>query len=132
MKSSSRSMSKALVAGSFLLTLMLPACRPDDQRTESLDVEAGQRTRAELPAPVVAQLDSGSAAFRVDDHQEALRHYREAARLGPDVAAAWFGVYMAQKALGNAQGADSALARVQELAPGATILHGDTTGGGGS
>lgn len=98
------------------------SCRPDDQSTGSVDTKAGQETRASLSEPVIAQLDSGSTAFRADDYETALRHYREAARLAPDEASTWFGVYMAEKALGNGPAADSALARVRELAPGATLL----------
>lgn len=116
-----------------LLTLgcaLAVGCRPDTQRTESVDVEAGERERAGLPEPVVAQLDSGSLAYRADDYEAALDHYRRAAELAPEFAAAWFGVYMAHKALGNEASADSALARVQSLAPGATLLHPSDTSDG--
>lgn len=105
------------------LAVTSTACRPDDEKTGSVNVQAGQQARSELPPAVVAHLDSGSVAFRANDYEAARRHYREAARLAPKQASTWFGVYMAEKALGNAAAADSALARVRELAPGATLLH---------
>ena len=58
------------------------ACTPDDQRTESLDVE-GPSTRAQLSPEVVEALDAGSEAFRADDYESALEHYTRAAELAP-------------------------------------------------
>lgn len=115
----------------FVLLLAAAAsCRPDDQRTDTMDAQqAIQQERESLPVEVVAQLDSGSAAFRADDHEGALAHYTKAAEIAPDVAAAWFGVYMAQQALGNADAAREALERAQSVEPGATLLRptsGDT------
>jgi len=101
------------------------SCRPDDQRTETLDPTEGVRRRADLPQAVVAQLDSGSVAFRADRFEDALEHYTRVTELEPDLGAGWFGVYMAQEALGNLEAAQAALERVQELAPGATIVHDD-------
>ena len=70
--------------------------RPADQRTDTMDVQqAIQQERESLPPDVLAQLDSGGAAFRADDHQGALTHYTKATELAPELAAAWFGVYMA-------------------------------------
>lgn len=97
-------------------------CRPEDQRTDSLDPQ-GSQTRAELPPELVTRLDSGTLAFREDDMEAALRHYEAAAEMAPDHAAGWFGVYMVQRRLGNADAAEEALERAQTAAPGATILH---------
>ena len=101
----------------------LAACRPDDQRTDTIDPVEAQMERENLPPEVVAHLDSGSAAFRADDHEQALAHYTRASELGPDVAAAWFGVYMAQRALGNDEAAATALEKAQQKVPGATLIH---------
>jgi tetratricopeptide (TPR) repeat protein len=84
------------------------------------DAAATRRARpgaAAIPAPVRAQLDSGNAAYRLRDYPAALRHYREAARLDPDQAPAWYGVQMAAGALGDRAAADSAGARLRALAP---------------
>jgi tetratricopeptide (TPR) repeat protein len=70
-----------------------------------------------LRPEVRAQVDSGNAAYRVRDFQAALRHFREAARLDPGQAVAWYGVQMAAGALGARAAADSAAARLRQLAP---------------
>lgn len=103
-------------------TLGLVACRPEDQRTDSINPSA-QVTREEMTPEAVAQLDSGSAAFRADDYEAALAHYTRVTELEPDQSSGWFGVYMAQKELGNAAAADSAFERAQGLAPGASLIH---------
>lgn len=103
--------------------LAAAACRPDDQRTDSMDpVEAMQR-RENFPPAVVEHLDSANAAFRADRHEEALAHYTAVTELAPGVAAGWFGVYMAQHALGNEAEATAALERARASVPGATLLH---------
>lgn len=97
---------------------------PEDQRTDTMDVpQAVRQERESLPVEVTAQLDSGSAAFRADDFQAALAHYTKATEIAPDVAAGWFGVYMAQEALGDSGAAQDALAKAQAAEPGATLIH---------
>lgn len=109
-----------------LITFMLLAAGcapPDDQETGSLRGEDIRQTRDNLPAELVEALDSGNAAYRRGDYQDALTDYREAIEVNDGVAAGWFGLYMAHQALGNPEAADSALARAQDLAPGATMIH---------
>jgi len=79
--------------------------------------------REELAPEVLAQLDSGSAAFRADDFEAALRHYRRVTEMAPGVGAGWFGVYMANDALGRPEEAAVALDRVRGTDPGATLLY---------
>lgn len=113
------------VALAAVLSLCVPvvgACTPEDQRTESLDVE-GPSTRSQLPPEVVEALDAGSEAYRADDFQSALEHYTRAAELAPDEASGWFGIYMANEALGDTAAARTALEAARELAPGASIIH---------
>ena len=125
---------RSVVAGLAVAAVgLLGACTPDDQETRTLDVQ-GEQTRAQLPPDVVEALDSGTVAYREHRFEDALVHYQRAAELAPDQPAGWFGVSMAQEALGKLEAADSALERVKGLAPGATILHPDdtaTAGGGG-
>lgn len=104
------------------LLLALVACRPADQRTETVDARAREEARTSLSDSARAALDRGSDAFRGRDYQAALRLYRRAAELAPDAAAPWFGVYMAERALGNVAAADSALARARAAAPGASLI----------
>lgn len=115
----------------MLLVVASSTCKP----AESPPAEAPQAQEAAPPAQaavspeVAAQLDSGSTAFRADDFAGALTHYTKATELAPDLAAAWFGVFMAQEALGNPQAAQEALAKTQELEPGTDLVHpaaGDT------
>jgi len=115
-----------------LLTIALAAttlaCRPADQRTDSLDPEHGVLDRARMAPEVVAHLDSGSQAFREDDFEVALMHYTSVTELDPDVGAGWFGVYMAQRELGELEAAEIALERARSLMPGATLMHPDSAG----
>lgn len=74
---------------------------------------------AALSPDVKVQVDSGNAAYRDRDFDAALRHFREAARLDPDQAVAWYGVQMAASAAGERAAADSAAARLRALAPSA-------------
>lgn len=71
--------------------------------------------RDSLPAAVRAQLDSGNAAYRSGDYQEAGRHYRETVKAIPDLASGWFGLYMTATATGDSALADSAKARMGDL-----------------
>ena len=116
-------MSTRLTVVAVLLLAAAVSCRPDDRRTDTFDPQEAMQHREDLPADVLAQLDSGSAAFREDDHQAALAHYTRATELAPDVAAAWFGVYMAQHALGNQEAAQEALKKAQSVNPAATLLR---------
>ncbi len=103
----------------------LVACRPADQRTDGVDPT---KARTRLSPSMAAQLDSGTAAFRAHDFIRARTHYLRVTTEEPEEAAGWFGVYMAEKALGNLESADSALAAVRRVAPGATLLRDDPNG----
>jgi len=105
-----------------LLSLTLGACRPDDQRTDSIDPTSGGG-RTSMSPEAVARLDSGNVAYRAGDYESAMAHYRRVTELEPDASAGWFGVSMVQRALGNQASADSAYERVQSLAPGASLVH---------
>jgi tetratricopeptide (TPR) repeat protein len=107
------------------LLVLVPAasCRPDDQRTDTLDAQQGMQSREDMPPAAVAQLDSGTAAYRADDLEGALRHYMRVTEIAPDIGAGWFGVYMAEDALGHAERAAEAMERARSLVPGATLLH---------
>ncbi len=107
-------MRAALVTIAFLAAA---ACQGQSPGAERMPIGGVGAEGRQLALPAQAQLDSGNVAFHVGDHQGALRHYEEATRLAPDQAAGWFGVYMAHNAMGNRVAADSAMQRVQALAP---------------
>ncbi|NJD19814.1 MAG: tetratricopeptide repeat protein [Gemmatimonadetes bacterium] len=114
-----------------LLLAAATACKPEEAPQPEATQVQEESPPAQLPIPleVAAQLDSGSAAFRADDFAGALAHYTKATELAPDLAAGWFGVFMAQEALGNPQAAQEALAKTQALEPGTSLVHptaGDT------
>ena len=112
----------AVALSALAVALATGACRPADQETGSLDPQ-GAATRTQLPEELVAALDSGSQAFRAGAMDEALAQYERATELAPDHAAGWFGIYMVQQRLGDAEAAAAALERAQAAAPGATIIH---------
>ena len=105
--------------GVLLMAIALASCRPDDQRTDSVD----PAVRAEIPAEVLAQLDSGSGAFRADDFVAAEAHYRRATEIDPEIAAGWFGRYMVAQRAGDADSAAVYLERARRIAPGASLIH---------
>ena len=111
------------LTAAVLVVAVAVSCRPDDQRTDTLDAQQGRRAREDMPPAAVAQLDSGTAAFRADDFEAALRHYTRVTEISPDLGAGWFGVYMAEDALGHADRAEAALEHARGAVPGATLLH---------
>jgi len=106
-----------------LLVLSTLACRPDDQKTATIDTDAAKNARAALPPELAMHLDSGNAAFRRKDYGNAKVHYQAATRLDADQPAGWFGIYMVELANGNNGAAQRALRRAQKLVPGATLIH---------
>lgn len=109
--------------------LVLGGCgndgRLEDQTTGSIDSAAWEQART-LPTGVAEALDSGNAAFRNREYAGARAHYLRAVQLGPEQSAAWFGLSMVERQLGNIAAADSAMDRVRQLAPGASLVHPDT------
>jgi len=111
------------LSAALLVLAAVVSCRPDDQRTDTLDAEQGMQARENMPPAALAQLDSGTSAFRADDFEAALRHYTRVTEIAPDIGAGWFGVYMAEEALGHTDRAAEALERARGIVPGATLLH---------
>jgi Flp pilus assembly protein TadD len=114
---------------------VLAGCRQDripaDQRTDTITPRTMEEARSGWPEGLGELIDGGNAAYSAGNFEEANALYRRAAQLAPEVTASWFGIYMAEHARGNIAAADSAMARAQELAPGASLIHtapGDTPG----
>jgi hypothetical protein len=109
----------------FVILIGVGACAGD--RSADSAAPTGDTTRSRTTSPVelgaAAQLDSGNAAFRAKDFAGALAHYRRSAERQSSLAAAWFGIYMAEGALGHTAAADSALQRVRALDPAAAGAH---------
>ena len=71
---------------------------------------------------VAAAIDSGSVAFRAGDYEAALHHYTRAAESTPGSRAAWFGVYMAERALAGT-GSEGAGVRAGQALDRARAAH---------
>jgi uncharacterized membrane-anchored protein len=101
-----------------------------DQRTGSISPrEAQQRARDSLGPGVIAAIDSGNARYREGEFEAARSHFQGVLERDSTVAAAWFGLYMTERALGNQDAADRALERAGELSGGPSMLRpsaGDT------
>lgn len=124
---------RTTVVVALMAALGLAACdRPEDQETGSVTADEVRRARDELDPAVRDALDAGNEAYRARNYPEALRHFQEAADADEDVAAAWFGIYMAQLALGNVEEAQAAMDRAQRLQPGASLIHPDSGSAAGS
>ena len=81
------------------------------------------RGRASWPAELTARVDSANLAYSEGRYEDAAATYHELSREHADVGAVWFGLYMAEHALGNDAVADSALARAEAIAPGLGGMH---------
>lgn len=90
----------------------------DDQSSGDMKV-----TRDEMSHEVAVLIDAGNGAFSSGDYETAKQHYLGAASRDSTVAAAWYGVAMAERALGNDAAADSALQRVKGLGDPAAVHH---------
>jgi len=114
-----------LLAATLVAALLSAGCGrsqpPGRDAAQAPAATASGAPRMELGAGV--QLDSGNSSYRAKDYAGALAHYRNAAGRDPSLVAAWFGIYMAQTAMGNTVGADSAMQKVQALAPGTMSAH---------
>lgn len=113
---------RGLLGGSIVFSVLTAACTPDDQRTDSIDPATAGRT---LPPAAVVQLDSGNAAYRLDQYETARAHYLRVTELAPGQAPGWFGLFMAETALGNDSAATAALDQARRAAPGASLLRVD-------
>lgn len=123
---------KRMMTAALIVAVMMTGCREDqgdDQMTGSVTPRDLQQARAGWPEGLAVAVDSGNALFSAKDYDGALAQFQEATRIAPEVTAGWFGIYMTEHARGNIAAADSAMARVQQLSPGASLVHPDTNAG---
>jgi len=109
--------------GLSIVLLAVLGCRPDDQRTDSVDPMDARQERDSWDPLMTARLDSGNVAMRADSFEIARRHFTAVTAMEPDVAAGWFGLYMAEQALGNEEAAMAAVERARAIASGASLIH---------
>jgi len=109
----------------ILVLAVVAGCRPDDQRTDSVDPLSGEAQRAEWGPEIIAHVDAGNAAIRADSFDVAREHFLAITELDPELPVGWFGLYMAEDGRGDDEAAAVALARVREVASGASLVHGN-------
>jgi tetratricopeptide (TPR) repeat protein len=117
---------KRLIIPLLAVLVVAGACQRqprDDQQTGSVSAADLQRAREQLSPEVRGALDSGNEAYREGRYLEAREHYQQAVQRDPEAAAGWFGLYMAELALGNAEAAEAAIRRAREAAPRASLLE---------
>ena len=88
-----------------------------------LGEEQAQQGRANWPHELEVQVDSANLEFMNGDIAAAAERYRTLTEEYPDIGTVWFGLYMAENALGNEEAAEAALVKVEELAPGLAPAH---------
>lgn len=72
---------------------------------------------------LTAAIDSANALYAADDYEGAAALFTEITEDNPDLGVAWFGLYMAERARGNDEAADEALAKAEEFSPGLGRMH---------
>ncbi len=111
------------VATAFIILSAGTGCTPDDQRTDSIDLDAARQERESWDPHMIERLDAGNLAIRTDSFDVARAHYLAVVEMAPEVAAGWFGLYLAEQGRGDEEAAAEALERVRGLAAGATLIH---------
>ena len=91
----------------------------DDGSLENMTV-----AREDMPHEIAVLIDAGNAAFSAGDYETARGHYLGAATRDSTIAAAWYGLAMSERALGNDAVADSVLRRLGALGATANPHHG--------
>ena len=100
-------------AAALVIGVTLGACGPSSREESAVAIDPDG---SGLPIALLTRMDSAAEAFTAGDAATAQRLYRGVTDAVPDLAAAWFGLYLAERALGNAAAADTALARAKRAA----------------
>ena len=108
---------RVAVAAAVIAMASGAACGGEDEGAIRFEGEQIEQARRGWAPGLVAVVDSGNAAYRAGDYDEAARIFRGGTERFPHQGAPWFGLYMAEHARGNIAAADSALARSEALTP---------------
>lgn len=106
----------------------LTACGGEEQGErvelgEQQEQEARPTARDNWSPELTAQIDSANAAYAAGEYQTAADVFTTVTDENPELGVAWFGLYMAEKALGNEEEAREALVQAEEFAPGLGLMH---------
>jgi tetratricopeptide (TPR) repeat protein len=111
----------------------LAACGGDAETGERVPLdqqEAEQSPRAEWPEGLADEVDAANAAYAEGRYEAAAEMYREMTAEHPDIGTLWFGLYLAETALGNEEAANDALEKVEEMVPGLLQMQHEGSGMG--
>lgn len=106
----------------------LMACGGEEGERVDLGAQRnGQQERTDARANWSPELrllvDSANTAYAAGDYQEAADIFRGITEDQPELGVAWFGLSMAERAMGNDEAADAALAESEARAPGLGRMH---------
>ena len=121
---------KARVRIAITASVVLAACGGAEEAPEEMEFGGDQveEARAAWPEGLAERMDSGNVAYREGRYEESAEIFRRATAQNPHIGSPWFGLYMAEHALGNLEAADSALAQAEALTPGLRRMHGEAMG----
>lgn len=109
-------MLRAPVLAVLLWAASVPGCAREGIPAADPEMpESVERARATWPAGLEALIDSAAAAYGDEEFERASALFRRATGTAPELATAWFGVYIAEHARGRTAAADSALRQALEL-----------------
>lgn len=90
-------------------------------------VEQGGQSRSDARAgwtpALTARVDSANAAYAAGDYEQAAAIFTALTEEQPELGVAWFGLSMAERAMGNDEAADAALAESEARSPGLGRVH---------
>ena len=95
-------------------------------QTSTAETAAALTPADSLPAAARVALDSANAEFRAGRFTTALDGYRRSAKLAPQSAAPFFGIYMAARKLGRSALADSATREIAARSTPSTPMLSDS------
>lgn len=109
-----------------LAAVGLVACGGEEGERVELggeEPQAREDARANWSPELTAAIDSANALYAADDYEGAAAMFTEITEDNPELGVAWFGLYMAERAQGNDEAADAALAKAEEYSPGLGRMH---------
>jgi tetratricopeptide (TPR) repeat protein len=106
-----------------LVVLTATACSQEEGQRVPIGEQSQPDARAEWPAELTTQVDSANLAYANGDYETAAAIYRSLTDEHPDIGTVWFGLYMAEDALGNSEEAAAALEKAESITPGLGQMH---------
>ena len=108
-----------------VLMIALVGCNAEEGERVELGQEAEQsdQRRDAWPEGVAVQVDSANTLYAAQEYEAAAEIYRGLAEEHDNIGTIWFGLYMAENALGNQEAAMAAMERAESISPGLGMMH---------